>query len=276
MGYLGSSFEDSAKAAILGVPYESEINFRNGSRFGPHAIRAGSDSLESYSAFLHRDLHDINFTDLGDVDFSGESPARTVEKITNRTELILSGDMHPVILGGEHIVTIGSVKAVAETYSNLHLLYMSAHAKFCNECNGERIHNSTVMKRIMDFVPAERTHHIGVRSGSVDEVREVGLSPNIMDHDHGIERVLDSIPKDAPLYIALSMDVFDPSLVPGVNSPVPLGVTYREFIQLVRVLYRYNMVGFDVTELSPEHDPTGVSSIVAASVVREFLLTLFG
>ncbi len=275
MGYLGSSVEDSVEAAILGVPYEMPGNFRNGSRFGPHAIRAGSDSLESYSPFLHRDLLAIDYMDLGDVDFSDESASMAVEKIANRTELILSKEMFPILLGGEHLVTLGSVKALKSKFPDLHILYLGAHANFRNEFNDEQLHSSTVTRRIAELVLAERTYRLGIRSGTQNEMESASLPPNIVDHDRNIEGVLESLPGDAPLYITLSMDVFDPSLVPGVNNPVPLGLTYREFIQLVRVLCRYNIVGFDVVELSPEHDPTGISSIVAASVVRELLLSLF-
>lgn len=273
--YLGSSESGSTgQAAIIGVPYDGISSHRAGSNLGPGALRNGSRSLETYSPFLHRDLNDIEFIDCGDLDVPSGDAVKTVAITADQVRKTLSDSMQPVLLGGEHTVTLGAVQALVEIYPDLHLLQLDAHTGLRNVQLGEQLGHSSVMRRIMEIIPSKRIHRLGIRSGTREELELANLELSLENCGRDIEGVLMSIPSDAPLYISLDLDVFDPSLVPGVGNPEPLGMTYREFINLVRELCRYNVVGFDVVELSPKYDPSDVSAIVAASTVRELLLCM--
>ncbi|MDP8229176.1 MAG: arginase family protein, partial [Candidatus Electryoneaceae bacterium] len=126
--YLGSSESCSTgQAAIIGVPYDGTSSHRAGSNLGPGALRNGSRSLETYSPFLHRDLNDIEFVDRGDLDVSSGDPVKTVEIAASQVKNALSNGMHPVLLGGEHTVTLGAVQALVDVYPDLHLLQLDAH-----------------------------------------------------------------------------------------------------------------------------------------------------
>ncbi len=276
MEYLGSSAEDSlTKVAIFGVPYDGTSSYRSGSKYGPEAFRSGSKSLETYSPFLHRDLASEDFTDFGDLDLQSQDVSDVIEAVYKQIGLILSKQIHPVLLGGEHTVTLGSIQKLVELYPDLNLLYLGAHAHLRDEYDGKKVCSETVMHCALDIVPAENTYRFGIRSGSRQELELAGLPTEPDQNERNLEQLLNSIPAKVPLYITLNMDVFDPSLVPGVSNPEPLGMTYREFLQLSRNLSQFNFIGFDVVGLAPEYDTSGVSSVVGASVVRELLLNLF-
>jgi len=274
-GFLGSLPPGSrGEVALLGVPFDGTSSFRPGARFGPGAIREGSHSLETYGPFLDRDLRGLDYVDLGDTEVAPGAAERMVDQVTERVGEVLSEGMKPVVLGGEHTVTLGVLRALADHYPDLALLQLDAHADFRDEYLGERLCHATVMRRVLDYLPTERLFRLGVRSGTREELVGSGLELPLGFEGgmRDVEGLVRSLPSDAPLYVTLDLDVFDPSLVPGVGNPEPYGLTYREFIQLVRGLSWHNLVGFDVMELAPQYDPTGVSSVVAASAVREWLL----
>ncbi len=275
--FLGANQKGSrGEAAIIGVPFDATESYRSGARFGPNAIRKGSHSLEVYDPYLDRDLSELDYVDLGDIDVAHGSVERMVEQVAESVGKILDDNMQPVILGGEHTITLGAVTTIYERNPDLVILQLDAHADFRDEYQGKRLSHVTVMRRIVDIVPSERLYRLGVRSGTRDEFKKTGISLPF-GFDGGVrevEGVLRSIPKDAPLYVTLDMDVFDPSLVPGVGNPEPMGLTYREFIQLLRGLVWRKLVGFDVVELAPEYDQTGVSEVVAASAVRDLMTCL--
>jgi len=275
VGFLGSTWgELPAKVAILGVPFDSTASYRAGSRFGPQAIRQGSLSLEMYSPFLSRGLVDLDFTDLGDLDVPPGSAARMVDAVQEEVERIISTDTVPALLGGEHTITLGAIRALFKKYPTMHLLQLDAHTDLREEWMGERINHATVIKRIMDFLPAEHIHRLGIRSGTKEEWELARIPLPLENGNRDITNVMHRIPENVPLYITVDLDVFDPSLMPGTGNPEPMGITYREFIQLIRLISEHNIIGFDVVELAPQFDPSGVSSIVAASVMREMLLSM--
>jgi len=277
MRFLGSLPEGQpCEAVIFGVPFDGTASFRAGARFGPGAIRAASHSLETYSPFIDRDLDGMQYADWGDLEVPPGSASRTVEITKAKVQDILKAGAKPFLLGGEHTVTLGAVQAAFEQYPNLAVLQLDAHTDLREEFLGETMSHATVMRRIMEFVPAERIYRYGVRAGTREELvgsgleLPLGLERGLRD----IEKAVGCIPFDVPLYVTIDLDVFDPSLMPGVGNPEPVGTTYREFIQIARMLARRNLVGCDVVELAPHYDTTGVSAVVAASVVREMLICL--
>jgi agmatinase len=277
MRFLGALAEGvKAEAVIFGVPFDGTASFRAGARFGPGAIRAGSHSLETFSPFIDRDLEFITYSDWGDLEVPPGSAARTVELVADKVRHIYQSGAAPLVLGGEHTITLGAVQAAFETYPDLEILQLDAHTDLREDYLGEKLSHATVIKRIMDFIPANRIHRFGVRAGTREEIVGAGIEVplGIVGGQRDIEKSLGRISDNIPLYVTIDLDVFDPSLVPGVGNPEPLGLTYREFIQVARLLSRCKLIGVDVVELAPHFDQTGVSSVVAASVVREMLLCL--
>ena len=265
-----------SEVVLLGVPFDGTASFRAGARFGPGAIRAASHSLETFSPFIDRDLEGMQYSDWGDLEVPPGSAARTVEIVHTKVLEIQKSGAKPFTLGGEHTITLGAVQAAFEKYPNLSVLQLDAHTDLREEYLGDRLSHATVMRRIMDFIPSERIYHFGVRAGTREEIIGSGLELplGLEGGQRDIEKTIGRIPIDTPLYVTIDLDVFDPSLLPGVGNPEPLGITYREFIQIARLLSLRNLVGCDVVELAPHYDQTGVSAVVAASVVRETLICL--
>jgi len=279
MRFLGATMEGvRSEVVLLGVPFDGTASYRAGARFGPEAIRSASYSLETFSPFIDRDLEGMQYSDWGDLEVPAGSAARVVELVRARVRDIYKSGAKPFVLGGEHTITLGAVQAAFEKYPNLSVLQLDAHTDLREEYLGDRLSHATVMRRIMDFVPAERIYRFGVRAGTREELIGSGLDLPLgfEGGQRDIEKTIGHIPLDVPLYVTIDLDVFDPSLMPGVGNPEPLGITYREFIQIVRILSQRNMVGCDVMELAPHFDQTGVSAVVAASVVRETLICLGG
>ncbi len=277
MRYMGALAEGAkGDVVIFGVPFDGTASYRAGTRFGPGAIRAASHSLETFSPFIDRDLDLIQYADWGDIDVPPGSAARTVEMVTEKVREIYGLGAEPLMLGGEHTVSLGAIRAAQEFYPNLAVLQLDAHTDLREEYLGEKISHATVIKRVMDFIPPERIYRYGVRAGTREEMVGAGLEIplGIEGGMRDIEKAIGKIGEHVPLYVSIDLDVFDPSLVPGIGNPEPLGITYREFIQVARLLSLRNVVGVDVVELAPHFDQTGVSAVVAASVVREMLLCL--
>jgi agmatinase len=275
--FLGANKKGSrGEAAIIGVPFDGTKSNRPGTRFGPEAIRKGSLSLEVYGPYLDRDLDNLDYVDLGDLEVSHGSVEKMTEQVSESVENVLKLNMQPILLGGEHTITIGAVKAMIKKYPDLVILQLDAHTDFCTQHEGESSYYLEALKRIIHEIPPDRFYRLGVRSGSREEFLKSGIklplafNGEIRDVGH----VLNSIPKNAPIYVTLDMDVFDPSVVPGVSHPVPMGLTYREFVQLLRGLVWRKLVGFDVVELAPEYDQTGISAVMAASAVRDLMTCL--
>jgi len=267
---------ERGEVALVGVPFDGTSSYRPGARFGPNAIRDGSLSLETYNTYLDRDLENMDYVDLGDIEIEAEAVDRMIEQVSDTVGKIHDQDMRPILLGGEHTISIGAVLKVAERYPDLVVLQLDAHADYRDEYKGEKIAHATVMRRVVDLIPPDRLYRLGVRAGAKAEFIDTGIKTPLGFEGGAreVEGVLRSIPRDAPLYVTLDLDVFDPSLVPGVGSPEPMGLTYREFIQLIRGLVWHKLVGFDVVELAPQYDPTGVSAVVAASAVRDLMMCM--
>jgi len=268
--------QERGEAALVGVPFDGTASYRPGSRFGPMAIREGSHSLETFGPYLDRDLTNMDYIDLGDLDVAPGSVERMIEGVAEVVAEIHDREMRPILLGGEHTISIGAVMKMVEYYPDLVVLQLDAHADYRDEYLGESISHATTMRRVTDFISPDRLYRLGVRSGTRDEFIKTGIELPL-DHEGGVldvDRLLKSIPRNAPLYMTLDLDVFDPSLMSGVGNPEPNGLTYREFIHLVHGLIWHKLVGFDVVELAPQYDPSGESAIVAATAVRDLMLCM--
>ncbi len=277
MRYLEALSERAhGNIALFGAPFDGTESYRAGTRFGPNAIREASISLETYSPFLDLSLDDLDYIDYGDLELPFGAVEKAVEIVSEKVSDIYNNSMKSLLLGGEHTITLGAIKAVHKIYPELFVLQLDAHLDMRDNYMGEPISHATVMKRITEIVGADKIIRFGVRSGTKEEMEISGLKLplGLEGGQRDIEKIFHLLPNDKPIYVTVDLDVFDPSLLPGVGNPEPLGITYREFVQIVRILSRHEVVGADVVELAPQFDASGVSSVVAASVVRELLLTM--
>jgi len=253
-----------ARAAIVGAPLERTVSFRGGPAQAPTAIRAASASLETYSHIFRRDLADLGVADLGDVDC--EAPLEeALTRVLSAVEDVLRAGAAPVVLGGEHTITLPSVQAAARRGA-LQLVALDAHSDLRDTYRGERVSHATVLRRSTEVVQA--LHIVGARSlygGEVDEpcfVAPEGLSRKLFP--------------DVPIWLSIDLDALDPGQCPGVTNPEPGGLGYLDVIEILRLLRGKPVVGMDIVELAPPFDPSGVSAVCAAKLVIEAICALWG
>ena len=266
-----TSFEKS-KAVILGCPYDGSASFRPGARFGPSAIRRASWGIETFSPYFQRDLTQCPIHDMGDLELPLGEKKISLGLIRKALGQILSKRKFPILLGGDHLITLPIIEEILPIYPRIHLIQIDAHTDLREEYLGESLSHSTVMRKVVDHLGEGRLFQIGVRSGTEDEFKLARKMKSIVSLD---SRSLSSMIKrlrNQPVYITLDLDVMDPSLLPGVGTPEPGGFTFQEIISLLRKLQTLHVVGFDIVELTPDYDPTQVSSVTASVILREMIL----
>lgn len=264
---------DDARAVLFGAPFDGTTSFRPGTRFGPQAIRAESDGIETYSPYQNKDLEDIAVFDSGDLLLPFGNTEAVLAMIEARTQEILDAGKMPVMLGGEHLVTLGAVRAMVKKYPDLHIIHFDAHADLRDDYLGERLSHATVLRRSWDLLGDGRIHQFGIRSGERSEF-EFALEHTDF-HPFNVKDVLDvvlALGDKVPVYVTLDLDVLDPSLFCGTGTPEAGGIFFQDLEEALLALEALNVVGFDMNELSPHYDASGVSTAVACKVLREMLL----
>lgn len=267
-----SNFED-ARAVIFGAPFDGTTSFRPGTRFGPSAIRGESDGIETYSPYQNRDLEDISVFDSGDLYLPFGNPKAVLDMIEARTQEILVADKMPVMLGGEHLVTLGAVRAMVKKYRNLHIIHFDAHADLREAYLGEQLSHASVLRRCWDLVGDGHIHQFGIRSGERAEFDFAFAHTDF--HPFNVKDVLDvvlGLGSEVPVYVTVDLDVLDPSLFSGTGTPEAGGIFFLDLEEALLALEALNVVGFDINELSPPYDTSGISTAVACKVLREMLL----
>lgn len=262
-----------ARAVLFGAPFDGTTSFRPGTRFGPAAIRAESDGIETYSPYQNKDLEDIAVFDSGDLLLPFGNTEAVLEEICARTAEILEAGKMPVMLGGEHLVTLGAVRAMVQKYPELHIIHFDAHTDLRDDYLGERLSHATVIRRCHDLLGDGRIHQFGIRSGERAEWDFAFAHTDF--HPFNVKDVLDvvlALGSDVPVYVTLDLDVLDPSLFCGTGTPEAGGVFFQDLEEALLALEALNVVGFDMNELSPHYDASGVSTAVACKVLREMLL----
>jgi len=265
------SFEKS-NAVILGCPYDGSASFRPGARFGPSAIRRASWGIETFSPYLQRDLSQCSIHDMGDLELPLGEKKISLGLIRNGVGKILSEKKFPILLGGDHLVTLPIVEEVLTVYPGLHLVQIDAHTDLREDYLGEPLSHSTVMRKAVDHLGEGRLFQIGIRSGTEEEFKLAKKMKSIVSLEPGGLSSMTKRLRNQPVYITLDLDVIDPSLMPGVGTPEPGGLTFPEFIFLMKKLQVLHVVGFDIVELTPDYDPTQISSVTASVILREMIL----
>ncbi|KAB3527365.1 agmatinase [Alkaliphilus serpentinus] len=269
-----ASFEDS-NIVLFGAPYDGTSSFRPGSRFASSRIRIDSYGLETYSPYLDLDLEDYLVHDAGDLNLAFGNRELALKSIRGYCDEIIKKNKKPLMIGGEHLVTLPAVEATYEKYKDIVVLHFDAHTDLRKDYMGERYSHATVIKNIWDFLGDGRIYQFGIRSGLKEEFEWAAEGHTFLNKFgyESLDKALLEI-KDKPVYLTIDLDVLDPSIFPGTGTPEPGGLTFKDMMIIIQKLSGLNIVGADVVELSPDYDPTGVSTAVASKIIREVMLLL--
>ena len=258
---------------IIGVPFDSTTSYHSGARLGPIVVREASFGFEKYNTVFNKDLT-TTFFDFGDVNVVPGNCQKTCEIVSQTVNELLDLNIKPIIIGGEHSVSIGTIEALIEKYEKLTVIHLDAHRDLAFEFIGEKYSHAAVMRRAHEM--GADLVQIGIRSASMDEEDFVKSTYNIQTfknkdvHKHmdAIEYYLINI--DGPIYISIDMDVVDPSIAPSVGNPTPGGLFISELETIIETLSHKNVVGMDVVETASNRlgDSTAV---VAAKLIYDFL-----
>lgn len=264
-----------AELVIFGAPFDSTTSYRPGTRFGPSAIRHESFGLETYSPYQDKDLEDHAIMDSGDLELCFGSSEQALKDIQGRAEQILQDGKIPLLLGGEHLVTLGSVRAAVQKYPDLHVIHFDAHTDLREDYLGAKLSHACVIRRCHDILGDGRIHQFGIRSGERAEWKfaRAGHTDLHPFNLNGLEETIKAL-QDTPIYFTIDLDVLDPSCFPGTGTPEAGGVDFMQLLEAIRTVCSGNVVAADVNELCPILDQTGASTAIAGKVVRELMLAI--
>ncbi|UYO62465.1 agmatinase [Acetobacterium wieringae] len=273
--FLGCDNEyGEADIVVFGAPFDSTTSFRPGTRFASRTMRGESYGLETYSPYQDKDLEDYFIFDGGDLELCFGDTEKALTAIESYTTRVLRDNKRPVMIGGEHLVTLGAVRAVARKYPDLHVVHFDAHADLRDDYLGITLSHATVLHRVWDIIGDGRIYQFGIRSGERSEFQwgKEHVTTQKFNFE-GLAEVIEKL-QGQPVYFTLDLDVLDPSVFPGTGTPEPGGVSFIELLEAIQQVSRLNLVGCDINELSPVYDQSGASTAVACKVLRELLLAM--
>ena len=267
---------DDAQIVLFGAPFDSTTSYRPGARFGSSAMRHESFGLETYSPYQDKDLLDYNVFDSGDLELCFGSSEKALKDIEKRTNDILKDNKLPILIGGEHLVTLGVVRAMVKKYPDLHIIHFDAHADLRDDYLGAKLSHACVMRRSYDLVGDGRINQFCIRSGDREEFEFAKKHTNMHKFNFdGLDEVVEELAKsNKPVYFTIDLDCLDPSTFPGTGTPEAGGVSFMDLLNAIKKVSKLNIVGADVNELAPMLDQSGVSTAVACKVLRELMLAL--
>ena len=273
--FIGCDNEyDESNIVVFGAPFDSTTSFRPGTRFASAVMRNESFGIETFSPYQDKDLEDLSVFDGGDLELSFGDSNSALNDIETYVGKVLSDSKVPFMIGGEHSVTLGAVRAVAKKYPDLHIVQFDAHTDLREDYLGQVYSHASVIRRCWDIVGDNKIFQFGIRSGEKVEFEWA------KEHVHttrfnfdGLDEIIDKL-KGKPVYFTLDLDVLDPSEFPGTGTPESGGVTFVELHNAIRKLSVLNIVGLDMNELSPIYDQSGQSTALACKLLREILLFL--
>lgn len=273
--FLGCDCDyEAAEIVLFGAPFDSTTSYRPGARFGSSAMRHESFGLETYSPYQDKDLSDCRIFDSGDLELCFGSAEAALDEIEKRAAEILRDGKRPLLLGGEHLVTLGSVRAVNRQFPELQLIHFDAHADLRNDYLGAQLSHACVIRRCHDILGDGRIHQFCIRSGDREEFQFAKAHTDLhLFHFGGLESLVEQLRESAvPVYLTIDLDCLDPAVFPGTGTPEAGGVTFMELLNAIRLVSRTNVVGADLNELAPMLDQSGTSTATACKVLRELLL----
>lgn len=275
--FIGCDSEYSeADIVLFGAPFDSTTSFRPGARFGSAAIRHESFGIETYSPYQDKDLLDKKVFDCGDLELSFGLPEAALGDIEEQSRKILNDGKLPILIGGEHLVTLGSVRAVFEKHPDLQIVHFDAHCDLRDDYLGAKLSHACVLRRCHELVGDGKIHQFCIRSGDRDEFLFAKDHTDMHKFNFdGLAEVCEELRKNnTPVYFTIDLDCMDPSLFCGTGTPEAGGVTFTELLNAILTVSKTNIVGADINELAPMLDQSGASTAVACKVLRELILSI--
>ena len=280
-----------ADVAVLGIPYDMGTQYRPGARFGPRAIREASTlfSFGHGGAYDHEDdvvylpLERVRIVDVGDADVVHTDTAASHRNAELAVRRILARGAMPVVLGGDHAINIPCIRAFADQ-PPIHLVQIDAHLDFVDSRHGVREGHGNPMRRAVEQPHVTGLTQLGIRNVSstaregYEDARRRGSTIRSVRQFRqlGTAGVLELVPAGAHYYVTIDIDAFDPSIAPGTGTPSHGGFLYWEVMEFLQGLARRGrVVGIDLVEVAPAYDPAGITAILAAQVLLNFLGYIF-
>ena len=269
-GYeVNYSYEESS-VVVIPVPYDETSTYMKGADKGPDAILEASPNMEFYDIETGTEAHLHGIFTVDQIT-EKSSPEALIEAVRSKVIQLLDEKKFPIVIGGNHTVSIGSFIAFGEKFRNLSILQLDAHADLRPEYEGSKLNHACAMARAREVAPVIQ---VGIRSMSVDELPYADWDKIYPAHklyyDKSLySRALESLSEN--VYVTIDLDVFDPSIMPSTGTPEPGGPDYYELMHFLReVAEKRNIVGFDVVELCP-NPSNKMPDFVAAKVIYQFL-----
>lgn len=269
---------DEARYVVFGAPLDATASQRSGSRFAPGALRQASLYMETYSLRTGLDLPDVSVADVGDLR-GLESSEISLEKISKATRAISSSKKTPIMLGGEHTVTLGALRAVKPDL----VVDLDAHMDLRDSLLGLRLSHGTFMRRAMEELDfkliilgcrAVSREEVEFAEANEDRVAVVTAAELLRDRkDAGVEALRSWYDEASSTYISVDMDVVDPAQAPAVGNPSPEGIGVSTLLDLVSAYADERTMGLDLTEVAPHYD-SGLTATQAAYVTLETIYAL--
>lgn len=264
-----------SKIVIFGAPFDSTTSYRPGTRFGSSAIRNESFGIETYSPYTDKDLTDTKIFDAGDLELCLGSSELALKGIEDFTDTVLDDGKIPFMLGGEHLVTLGTIRSVIKKYPDVNIIHFDAHADLRNDYLGAELSHACVLRRCHELVGDGRIFQFGIRSGDREEFiwGKDHVYTNKFNFDT-LDEIIQKL-KGKPVYFTLDLDVLDPSIFCGTGTPEADGVSFRELLTAITKISDLDIVGLDMNELCPVYDQSGASTALACKLLREILLLIY-
>ncbi len=274
--FLGCDSDfNTAEMVIFGAPYDGTTTFRPGTRFAPSIMRMDSIGIETYSPYFDADITDFSINDFGDLDLPFGAPQKALNMISETVGLIFENNKKPLMIGGEHLVSLPAIEQASKKYPDLKIIHFDAHTDLREDYLGEALSHSSVIRRAWDILGDNRIWQFGIRSGTREEFywsRE-GHTTMCLHNFDTLGTAVQEI-GGSPVYLTIDLDVLDPSNFPGTGTPEAGGVSFSDLIRALKSISGLNIIGADIVELSPHYDHSGASTALACKVLREVILTM--
>lgn len=265
---------NQAAGVLLGCPLDDTGSFRTGSRFAPASLRMASAALEEYSLYSRRDLRDLFFFDAGDLSLAPGNTEVSLGVISRTVSFLLEKGKKPFLMGGEHTLTYGAVRGCLQSCPELTVLCLDAHADMRPSYMGAPYSHASVAYYLRQLKGVE-LFQLGIRSADKEEAKELSEKNTFcFSLKEPLTTLLPSL-QDRMIYLSLDIDIVDPAFAPGVTAPEPGGITSRELLEVFPLLesLKKNIIAFDLVEICPPYDPSQITALLGAKIMREALLT---
>ena len=281
---------DSAEGldfVIAGAPFDTASSFRSGSRFGPNAIRNISAMMKPNNVIMQVNIMDgLKGGDIGDFNVTPGYIHPTYQAIEEGVAGILKENACPIVLGGDHSITLAELRAAAKKYGPVALVHFDSHSDLCDEVFGQKYNHGTPFRRALEenLMDASHSIQVGMRGSLYDPdehkmAAELGMKliPAHKVREMGLETLIKTILErvgDKPCFLTFDIDFVDPAYAPGTGTPEVGGFTSLEALDLVRKIKDLNFVGFALVEVLPAYDHGEITAYLAANIVFEYLSIL--